>query len=75
MMKRLILTGFGMLAALGANATLKTWDVDDYVQDGLIVHYDAIRNVGANLPHDSTATAWVDISPNATAGNRSRESN
>ena len=68
MMKRLILTGFGMLAALGANATLKTWDVDDYVQDGLIVHYDAIRNVGANLPHDSTATSWVDISPSGAGG-------
>ena len=68
MMKRLILTGFGMLAALGANATLKTWDVDDYVQDGLIVHYDAIRNVGANLPHDSTATSWADISPSGAGG-------
>ena len=68
MMKRLILTGFGMLAALGANATLKTWDVDDYVQDGLIVHYDAIRNVGANLPHDSTATSWADISPSGLGG-------
>lgn len=68
MMKRLILTGFGLLAALGANATLKTWDVDDYVQDGLIVHYDAIRNVGANQPHDSTATSWADISPSGAGG-------
>ena len=68
MMKHLILTGFGLLAALGANATLKTWDVDDYVQDGLIVHYDAIRNVGANLPHDSAATSWVDISPSGAGG-------
>ena len=43
--------------ALASDAKLKTsWDVGDYVQDGLIAHYDGIRNAGAALPHDSTAT-------------------
>ena len=32
--------------ALAADAKLKTsWDVGDYVQDGLIAHYDGIRNM------------------------------
>jgi len=55
--------------ALASYAKLKTsWDVGDYVQDGLIAHYDGIRNAGAALPHDSTATTWVDIAPNQTSG-------
>lgn len=45
-----------------AEAKLKTsWDVGDYVQDGLIAHYDGIRNVGADLPHDNAPTAWSNL--------------
>lgn len=36
-------------------------DVDDYVQDGLVAHYDGIRNAGAKKSHDDTATRWVDL--------------
>jgi hypothetical protein len=54
-------------AVLTANAGVKYWDnpdfraydVGDYVQDGLVVNYDGIRNQGPNKPHDSSATNWV----------------
>lgn len=32
----------------------------DYVQDGLIAHWDAIENVGYGL-HDSSSTVWIDL--------------
>ena len=56
-----------VLAALAANAGVKYWDnpdfrafdVGDYVQDGLVVNYDGIRNAGPNAPHDSSAMTWV----------------
>lgn len=38
------------------------YDVDDYVQSGLVAHYDGIRNVAAGLPHDMAATNWCDLS-------------
>lgn len=38
------------------------YDVDDYVQSGLVAHYDGIRNVAAGLPHDMAATNWYDLS-------------
>ncbi|HOE61659.1 MAG TPA: hypothetical protein PK251_14985 [Candidatus Latescibacteria bacterium] len=47
---------------------LVTYDVGDYVQEGLIVHFDGIRNVGADLPHDSTAGSWQDLSPRRSRG-------
>ena len=54
-------------AVLTANAGVKYWDnpdfraydVGDYVQDGLQVNYDGIRNAGPNAPHDSSAMTWV----------------
>ncbi len=35
--------------------------IDDYVTDGLLLHVDGIRNVGADKPHDNAASAWVDL--------------
>ena len=35
----------------------------DYVQDGLILHYDGIRNVGADQPHSSDTTEWKNLAP------------
>jgi hypothetical protein len=53
-----------LLASFAAQAALKTtWDVGDYVQEGLVMHYDGIRNVGAELPHDPAAKQWIDLSP------------
>ena len=40
---------------------LVAYDVEDYVQDGLILNYDGIRNAGADVPHDSAATTWVNL--------------
>ena len=34
---------------------------DGYVTDGLLLHVDGIRNVGADKPHDNAASAWVDL--------------
>ena len=48
------------VAPLTANAALK-YQTDAYVQDGLIVHLDGIRNVGANRAHDSSATYWENL--------------
>ena len=31
----------------------------DYVQDGLVVNYDGIRNAGPNADHDPNALTWV----------------
>ena len=41
------------------NPGFRTFDVGDYVQDGLAVNYDGIRNAGPNAPHDSSAMTWV----------------
>ena len=55
-----------------AIGSLKVWDVGDYVQDGIVAHYDAIRNVGAALPHDNAAATWADLSPmGGSAANQS----
>ena len=40
-----------------------TYGVGDYVQDGLVVNYDGICNVGADLPHDSNALFWRNVAP------------
>ena len=40
------------------------YDVGDYVQDGLILHYDGIRNAGADQPHASGTTVWKNLAPN-----------
>jgi hypothetical protein len=56
------------LLALVAQAKLKTtWDVTDYVQDGLIANYDGIKNAGKDNPHDSTRNEWVDLVSGGTA--------
>ena len=46
---------------------IKTYDVSDYVWDGLEVFYDGICNVGTNAAHSTTATNWVNIG-NGTQG-------
>ena len=56
-------------AAVTAHAGVKYWDnpdfkafdVGDYVQDGLVLHYDGIRNADADLPHDPAATTWKNL--------------
>lgn len=52
--------------ALTASAKLRTWSLSDYVQDGLVFHFDGILNAGAEAPHDAEATTWRNVAPNAT---------
>ena len=37
------------------------YDVGDYVQDGLYLFYDGIRNAGATAEHDPEATTWANL--------------
>ena len=61
--------GLALLAALAAyhaEAGLKYWDTgdydaDSYVQDGLVLNYDGIRNVGLDADHSTNATTWVNL--------------
>ena len=40
---------------------LATYDVHDYVWDGLELFYDGICNVGTNAAHDATALTWKNL--------------
>ena len=42
--------------------SVDTFDVEDYVQDGLVAMYDGIRNVSGSGATDRSATVWADIS-------------
>ena len=53
------------MLAPDARAGLRQWEPSDYVQTGLVLHYDGIRNAGANAAHDPAATMWKDLSPSA----------
>ena len=54
------LAAFACAPALGA---LRAWEPSDYVQEDLVLHYDGIRNAGADAAHDPAATTWKDLSP------------
>lgn len=43
------------------NPEFKAFDVGDYVQKDLLLHFDGIRNVGADAPHNSSATTWKNL--------------
>ena len=47
---------------------------DDYVTDGLILHLDGIRNVGADKPHDPSSPRWVDLAGGKVASIQHDES-
>ena len=51
------------VAGLVTPALATAYGVEDYVQDGLILNYDGIRNVGANAPHDANALVWNNVAP------------
>ncbi len=38
-----------------------SFDVGDYVQDGLYLHFDGIRNSGANAEHSDSAATWANL--------------
>ena len=48
---------------------IKDYDVDDYVQTDLYLHFDGIRNVGKTADHDNAATTWVNLGSAGTSCN------
>lgn len=55
-----ISSSVGARHVFAAEAHEKTYTAADYVQDGLIAHWDGIENVGYGL-HDDNPTYWVDL--------------
>jgi hypothetical protein len=54
-------TGYTWLTIQGTGFPDKV-KTSDYIQDGLIVHYDGIDNTGAgDLNHDNATTTWVNL--------------
>ena len=45
------------------------YDVGDYAQTDLYLHFDGIRNVGATADHDSEATTWANLGNGGTSLN------
>ena len=53
-----------MACLLAAGGALGALSSKSYIQDGLLVHWDGVENVGRGLAHDSGATVWKDLSGN-----------
>ena len=64
-MKKSVLSRLSCLAALATAFVIRAGAMtsSDYVQDGLVVHWDAIDNAGVGM-HSSNTTTWVDLSGN-----------
>ncbi len=43
------------------NPAFRAYDAGDYVQDGLVLHYDGIRNAGADAEHSATTDTWANL--------------
>ncbi|MBR3086255.1 MAG: hypothetical protein IKH04_07615, partial [Kiritimatiellae bacterium] len=55
-----------------SNPAFKAYDADSYVQDGLVLNYDGIRNVGLNEEHSYDTTTWVNLGSGGSAYNLDR---
>ncbi len=61
-MKKLMLIGSIGLALTSTSVRAGLlYEPDAYVQDGLVLQLDGIRNAGANAPHDANATVWANL--------------
>ena len=60
-MTRLLTAATAIAAALSASAGLRSWEPSDYVQDGLVLNFDGIRNAGADVAHNPGAGTWVNL--------------
>ncbi len=61
-MKKLMLIGSIGLALTSTSVRAGLlYEPDAYVQDGLVLQLDGIRNAGANAPHDGSATVWANL--------------
>lgn len=50
-----------IFAGVSTSSAGLLYEPDAYVQDGLVLQLDGIRNAGANAPHDANATAWANL--------------
>ena len=48
-------------AYAGFHDMSQAFDVGDYEQSGLLLHFDGIRNSGADAEHNAYATTWVNL--------------
>ncbi len=46
----------------------KPLDADAYVQNGLVLNFDGIRNAGFGLPHNTNTTTWANLGTYGGAG-------
>ena len=60
--KMTMIVAAAALCSAQLQGALRAWEPRDYVQDGLVLHLDGIRNAGDNAAHDSHATEWKDLS-------------
>ena len=58
-----IFISFALIIAGVASSSAARVDIDDYVQEGLIGHWDAIENAGRGI-HDANSTTWKDLTGN-----------
>ena len=56
------------LVAAGFGSARADIPASAYVQDGLVVQFDGIENVGTGAAHDDAATTWADLSGNGRDG-------
>ena len=54
-------SALAVASPLGSIEAALLYEPDSYVQDGLVLQLDGIRNVGANVPHDGSATVWANL--------------
>ena len=52
---------FCALLAVSASAGLRSWEPSDYVQDGLVLNFDGIRNQGLGVPHGDGIATWANL--------------
>ena len=63
-MKRIVLAVCAVVSTCAVLSAYAEVDVTKYVRNGLVAHYDGIRNAGAGVAHDPAATVWKDLSGN-----------
>ena len=63
----LVTIGVFALAFGTASVQAALVDTEQYVQDGLLLHYDGIRNAGAKAAHATDANTWVNLGSGGTA--------
>ena len=56
------------MLAYDKNTCVRGYTIDDYVTEGLVVHYDGIYNMGKDTDHNNEATTWKNLASNTYDG-------